>query len=298
MRRPTSVIRKYISHPLQAAGVFAVWGVFRLMPLDMASAVGGWLARTLGPRLPISARARRNIRRAFPDLDADGVENIVTGMWDNLGRIIGEFPHIKELTGTEAGKRIDIVGAEHMKTLRDDGQPGLIYSAHLANWELGPSNIDAHGVPSVFIYREANNPLVEKIYMIDRRHLREKMVPKGREGAKAIMRALRENEHVAMLIDQKMNDGIAVPLFGIEAMTAPALAQMGARFKCPIVGTRIIRTKGAHFKIEIYPPVTVPDTGDRNADVAQFMTDVNARIEGWIRENPAQWLWLHNRWPK
>jgi KDO2-lipid IV(A) lauroyltransferase len=81
-------------------------------------------------------------------------------------------------------------------------------------------------------------------------------------------------------------------------MTAPALAQMGSRFNCPIVGTRTIRTEGAHFKIEIYPPITVPDTGDRNADITHFMADVNKLIEDWIREYPTQWLWLHNRWPK
>ena len=85
MRRAASVFQKYIRHPLEAIAITLVWAVFSVMPVDMASAVGGWIARTLGPRLPISNRARRNIRRAFPDLDSDGVENIVKGMWDNLG---------------------------------------------------------------------------------------------------------------------------------------------------------------------------------------------------------------------
>ena len=298
MRRAASVFQKYIRHPLEAIAITLVWAVFSVMPVDMASAVGGWIARTLGPHLPISKRARRNIRRAFPDLDSDGVENIVKGMWDNLGRTVGEFPHVGRMRFSGPDARIEVTGAEHMHALRDDGIPGLIYSAHMANWELGPFNIDAQGVPSVFIYREANNPLVEKIYMLGRRRLRDSMVPKGRDGAKAIMRALRNNEHVAMLVDQKMNDGIAVPFFGEDAMTAPALAQMGSRFNCPIVGTRTIRTEGAHFKIEIYPPITVPDTGDRNADITHFMADVNKLIEDWIRGYPTQWLWLHNRWPK
>lgn len=298
MRRPLSAFEKYVRHPLEAAGVFMIWAVFSVMPVDTASAVGGWIARTLGSMLPVSERARRNIRRAFPDLDAASVDTIVIGMWDNLGRTVGEFPHVGEMMFAGPGARIEVTGAEHMHAIRDDGLPGLIYSAHMANWELGPFNIDAQGVPSVFVYREANNPLVEKIYMLGRRRLRDSMVPKGRDGAKAIMRALRNNDHVAMLVDQKMNDGIAVPFFGEDAMTAPALAQMGARFDCPIVGTRIIRTQGAHFKIEVFPPIKVPDTGDRNADVTQFMTDVNKQIEGWIRDHPAQWLWLHNRWPK
>ena len=112
------------------------------------------------------------------------------------------------------------------------------------------------------------------------------------------MKALREGKHVGMLVDQKMNDGIAAPFFGIEAMTAPALAMMALRFKCPVIPARVIRTRGAHFRIELSPPIYAEETGDKNADIRAFTARVNGILEAWIREHPDQWLWLHNRWPK
>jgi len=100
-----------------------------------------------------------------------------------------------------------------------------------------------------------------------------------------------------MLVDQKMNNGIAVPFFGRPAMTAPALAQLALRFDCPVVPARVVRLNGAHFQLIVYPPLEVAKTGDREHDTLTLMTQVNTMIEGWIRERPEQWLWLHNRWP-
>ena len=100
-----------------------------------------------------------------------------------------------------------------------------------------------------------------------------------------------------MLVDQKMNDGIAVPFFGRAAMTAPALAQLGLRYRCPVVPVRLERLAGCRFRVTIHPPLSFPDTGDQAADVRTTMTAVNALLEGWIRAGPEQWLWLHRRWP-
>ena len=103
--------------------------------------------------------------------------------------------------------------------------------------------------------------------------------------------------HLGILPDQKMNDGIAVPFFGRDAMTAPALARLALRFDCPVVPLRAERTGGARFHIRFYPPLEIPNSGDRQADVLALMTEVNRIIEGWIIERPEQWLWLHRRWP-
>lgn len=297
MLRPRTPFEKYIRHPSEAAAAAMIWSLFRILPVDAASGFGGWLARTLGPRLGISNRARANIRRAFPDLNGDAVEDIVTDMWDNLGRTVGEFPHIGSFDFNGPRPRVKISGVENLYRFRDDGAPGFYLSAHIGNWELAPMTAYVHNVPSAFVYREANNPLVQKLYMAGRQKYRDMMIPKGSEGAKEMLRALRDGKHIGIMADQKMNDGIAVPFFGEEAMTAPAMAQMALKFNCPVLPARVIRERGATFTVEVAEPIFAEETGDKTKDVNAFMARANDIIEAWVREKPGQWLWLHNRWP-
>jgi KDO2-lipid IV(A) lauroyltransferase len=147
------------------------------------------------------------------------------------------------------------------------------------------------------IYRAANNPFVDNLIAQFRSPIGSELVPKGALGARRAIAALKEGRHIAMLVDQKMNDGIAVPFFGREAMTAPAAAQLALRFNGAIVPARVERTRGAHFRIVFSPPVALSRSGDRHADVRAIMTRVNAEMESWIRERPEMWLWLHRRWP-
>jgi KDO2-lipid IV(A) lauroyltransferase len=108
---------------------------------------------------------------------------------------------------------------------------------------------------------------------------------------------LAKGAHLAILIDQKMNDGIPVPFFGRPAMTTPVLAKLAQRFKCPVVPARIERLQGAHFRLTVFEPMAIPDTGNPDADAATLMREVHAMMEGWIRHRPDQWFWLHRRWP-
>ncbi len=297
MRRARTPFEKYIRDPAEAGLLWAVWGALRLFPIDAASAIGGWLGRTIGPRLPQSALARTNIRIAFPDLSDAEVEKIVVGMWDNLGRVAGEFPHVNTMDLSDES-RIKLTGLEHLLYGETTGQAIFYYSAHLGNWELGPTMANHHGIRMISIYRQANNPYVETVYRKSRRNLTGAgLVPKGPEGAREILKHIRDGRTVGMLVDQKMNDGVRVPFFGRDAMTAPALADLARRADSAVIGARVIRKGGAHFEIEVLPPVHVEKTDDKDADILRFMTQVNQQIEDWIRERPEQWLWLHNRWP-
>jgi KDO2-lipid IV(A) lauroyltransferase len=145
------------------------------------------------------------------------------------------------------------------------------------------------------VYRAANNAAVNRVL---RRTLRTRQaVPKGAGGGRDLVRHLRDGGHVGMLVDQKLNDGIAVPFFGRDAMTAPALARLARHFHAPILPVRVERLVGAHFRFTVMPRLAVAETGDGTADVLATMTRVNGMIEGWIRDRPEQWLWLHKRWP-
>jgi KDO2-lipid IV(A) lauroyltransferase len=288
MRR---ALRRWLIHPLEALGFSLALLLLRVLPLDWASALGGAVARTIGPRLPVSEQARRNLRSALPALDDAARERIVIGVWDNLGRVVGEYPHLRELA-----TRVELTGIEHLAHLRDDGRPGICFSGHLGNWELLPVLAARHGMPLSNVYRAANNRHVDRVLRILRADSAE-LIPKGSAGARQVIAALGRGSHLAMLIDQKMNDGIAVSLFGRDAMTAPALAQLALKYDCPVLPGRIVRLGGAHFRMAVEPPLAVPRSGDRAADTRALMEAVNRRLEQWISDTPEQWLWLHRRWP-
>jgi KDO2-lipid IV(A) lauroyltransferase len=292
-------LRRLLIYPAEALAVYALYHLFALLPVDAASAIGGWLGRAIGPWLPASRRALDNLQKALPDLPPARHRAILRGLWDNLGRVMAEHPHLERIWDGETKGRVQVVGAEYLPKPDDTGRrPCLMFSGHLANWELLPVGASRHGLTLTSIYRRPNNPLIQRLITAGRHAGRGRLVPKGRDGARAIVAALAEGGTVAMLVDQKMNDGIAVPFFGQPAMTAPALAQLALKFRCPVLPARTERLGGARFRLTVLPPLPLPDTGNREADVRALMTQVNGLLESWIRERPEQWLWLHQRWPR
>lgn len=292
-------IQKYISHPLQGVIAHGLAFLMGLIPLDMASALGGFLGRSLGPHLKVSKRAKDNLEKAFPHKSPDDIQKIILGMWDNLGRVAFEFAHVPKINIYQHPERFEIVGIENINLLRDDERCGIFFSAHMANWEFSPLGCAQHSpaLPVHSIYREPDNPWTRSLFA-KRKPPGCQLIPKGSKGARQALQLLKSGEHLALLVDQKMNNGIAVPFFGREAMTAPAMAQFALKFDCPIVPMRIERIKGATFRLTFFPPINIAKTGNRQKDVLNIMTQVNQTLEGWISERPEQWLWLHRRWPK
>jgi len=275
---------------------YAACGIVRLIPVEAASNIGGWLGRTIGPRLGVTGRARRNLIKAFPEKSAADIDRIVHGMWENLGRTTFEYPNVGRIRFSGDDPHVEVINEHIVHKLKEDGRPGIIVSGHLANWELIGPSVNHHGLPLHLVYRAPNNPAMERIFGI-RQTGEAKLFPKGAQGARGIITAMNRGEHIGLLVDQKMNDGIPVKFFGRDAMTAPALAQFGIKFHCPIVPARIERLGGMRFRLTLHGPIEFEETGDRHADIANAMTRVTAIIEDWIRERPEQWLWLHNRWP-
>ena len=292
-RRPRSWGRR-IAELAEAGGLAGILLLFGCLPVDWASALGGRIGRLLGPRLGLSRRALRNLRRAFPENDERENRRILCAMWDNLGRAFAEYPHLAWICAAESG-RVEIVNGEAVSDLMADGRPGIVFGGHFANWEVGPSTIHRlMGASLLSVYRAANNRWTDRVF---RRLLRtRRTVAKGREGGRELVAHLNHGGHIAMLVDQKLNDGIAVPFFGREAMTAPAVARLGLRYGCPILPIRVERLDGARFRFTVLPSVELTDTGNTTADVLAIMTRINGMLEGWVRARPEHWLWLHRRW--
>ncbi len=278
---------------LEAGLLWLVYHGFRLLPVDAASGLGGFIGRTVGPHLSVSRRARRNLETALP---GQNHRQIVRAMWDNLGRIAGEFPHAGCFLADPA--RMEISGLEHLDALRDSGEATLLFSGHIGNWELSNILSLRAGLTVNPVYRKPDNPHLGWLFESRLRTPEMQLIPKGPKGARQTVKLMGEGKSIVFYVDQKMNDGISVPFFGRPAMTAPALASLALKYNRRVVPFRVIRTKGAHFRAEILPPFYFCDSGDREADTLTAMCQVNDMLEGWIREFPAQWLWLHRRWPK
>jgi len=272
------------------------FGAFALLPPDWASALGGAIGRLIGPHLGISNRARHNIKRAFPELSESDVAHVVVRMWDNLGRVAAEYSHLRNIRVFEPGGRVETHGFEHMDRAVASGRRMIIFSGHIANWEIGMLAAVQYGISVAQIYRAANNPLVDRMITRFRGDAGE-LIPKGAVAARRAIATLRRGAHLTMLADQKMNDGIQVPFFGRPAMTASALAALALRFNCDVLPARVERLDGARFRLTVFPPLPLPRTGDSHADAAALMAQVNAILERWIRDRPEQWFWVHRRWP-
>ncbi len=288
---------KAVRYRLEAAAALPLFGFFKLLGLERASAFGGWLLRTVGPHVGITRRARKNIERAMPELATSDVDQIIRDMWDNIGRTIGEFAHLDAFKEPEHQSRIALKGLGHMQELRDRG--AMLVSGHFANWELLALAMRLHGFDGGAIYRHANNPTIDKwIVRLRSRAIYPVQIPKGPKGARDVIRIIRKKGFICMLADQKMNDGIEATLFGLKAMTPATPGAMAARYGIPIVPVTIRRTTGVHFVEEIHEPIFADQTADPHAETARITQKLNDFLEAEIRANPAQWLWMHNRWPK
>ena len=288
---------RYLIYFVQAVIAVVIFSIFRVLPIKVSSAIGSWVGKILGPRIAISCRARRNLSRIYPKKSKVVIEEIILGMWDNLGRLAGEFPHLSRLNIYKPNGFVEVVGGDIIDQLRDDKKPGIFFSAHLGNWELIPLCGIQKGLSINRVYRAANNPLVKWLYNYGRASTSGVLIPKGPQGVKLLLDSLKKGKHLGVLMDQKMNDGIPVPFFGIEAMTASAIAELALRFDCPMVPVHIKRLGGVKFRIIFEAPLVLERTGNHVDDVQSLMIQVNNKIEGWIKAVPEQWLWLHNRWP-
>lgn len=280
-----------IKHLMEATALVLLFCALRLLPLDTASRFGGWLARNIGPMLKAHKTAVKNLIMAFPGLPEEEYRRILRGMWDNLGRVAAELPRLPD---NALHERLTLRGAEH---LPPSDTPVLFISAHLGNWELTYPVLHRRGIRLAMVYRRANNPFVDGIITRLRATQCTNLFPKGPAGAVGLVRALKDKMSLAMLVDQKMNDGIAVPFFGHEAMTAPAVAQFALKYDLPIIPAYVVRKEGAYFEGVICPPLAFERTGDEKRDILAIMTAINRLLESWIRAHPEQWFWVHKRWP-
>ena len=276
------------------------WGIGLLLGYKIFGDLMGWFGRILwrGPWLKRSNQiARANLKMVFPEKSLEEIETILEEVWDNLARLVADYMYFKSMDIRNPNS-FEIRGEEHLQALREDEKPGILMAGHLANWGIVSIAALQGGLPISQIYRRFNNPIAD--WMIKNSQVQGgmKVLWKGSDGGKKAYKVLKKGGHLVVFIDQKMNEGIPVPFFGREAMTATAPARLALKLNCPIVPVRVERIEGIKFRVTYYPPVKIEPSGDIHKDIYAVMLQINGLLEAWIRERPGQWLWVHSRWPK
>lgn len=280
---------------LEAVAFAALFGLLRALGVERASGFGGKLLRTLGPLTGTHRTVTRNLRIAFPDMGAAERDRLAIDQWEQTGRTFAEMAVMDRLTPSSG--RIDLVGFERLHAIRDSGRPVVFASGHLANFEIMASAILAAGVPCQVTYRAANNPYVEvQIRQSRARYGIKLFAPKG-DGTRELMAGMKRGESVALLVDQKYDQGPEVEFFGQPVNASPGAARLALKFGTVIQPLSVVRLPGVRFRVTAHEPITVPDTGDKAADILAGVQAVNRFVEDRVREHPVDWFWVHKRWP-
>jgi len=320
-------------HRIEFAAAWGLLAFFRLIGVDASSWLAGKFMRFVGPRLrKLSRRGEDNLRRIYPDWNEIEIRSVMTDVWENLGRVGGEFAHLDRFKPTwdevemrdratkaavlndlsdeqarsfdrykSAGKNARVVlnaSEDFLKSLALR-EPVIFATGHFANWEIMGVVCAYVDIPCAIIYRAANNPLIDEMII----NMRGKstphwQIPKGPEGARAFIDALKEKYSLGLLVDQRFTNGIKVPFLGHDAMTAPAPARMALNYKLPVIPVTVRRTKGANFVMTAHDAVVIEETGDMLKDMTALTIRINKVLEREIHNDPGQWLWLHRKWGK
>lgn len=278
---------KKFRYRLEHVFLLVLHAICKILPWEWGSALFGFIAGFLGPRMAMNRKAVRHIRAAL-ECDENTARDIAKGHWNNLGRVIAEYPQLK----TIATHHVRFKGLDILQSLKDDGKPAVLFGAHLGNWEVLPYALLHHvGLEMHPVYRAPNNPYVDqRLHAYRSPEGRLIPYPKSRKGMVAMVKALKDNQHLGLLIDQKYNEGIDADFFGMNAKTGTAFIELAQKYKCPLVPLRCVREKNG-FLVEALPPIST-----LNREVTNILEDTHALLEKWIREHPDQWLWLHRRW--
>ena len=285
----------------EAAAIGAALWLVRRMEERRAADLFGFLARNLGPLLPVTKVGDVNLRLAMPELDAAARRRVLRGVWDSLGRTVAEFPHIGSLGPTESGPGWEFVNEQILRDIAASDAPAVLVGAHIGNWEILPAALSRLGLRLGFFYRAASNAVANEAILQLREQACRRKLPgfaKGAQGARQAVAHLSRGGHLGVLFDQKLNNGISVKLFGHQAMTAPAAAALALKFNAPLVPVRVQRIGPARFRLTVENPLERPHTGNNAEDIAVWTQAINDCLEAWVRDDPTQWLWLHRRWPK
>ena len=285
---------------LIAAAALGSIRLIKFLPADPAINATAKLARLLGMLHPRTEDARKNLRLAFPEKTDEEIEKILRGMWEHMGRTGAEYAFLDKIFDVDFDNphksRFEIAGIPNFEELREHDGPAICFTAHTGNWEVLPIAAAAFGLNITALFRPPNNPFLARKLLKARKTAMGHLVPSRAGAAWALSGVMDEGGKIGLLADQYYDNGPMVTFFGHKAAANPLLAKLARNYDCPVYPARTIRLPGGRYRIELQDRLELPRDEAGGIDTDATTQLVNTVMEGWIREHPQQWLWLHRRW--
>ena len=284
---------KYLKYFAQFFFVIVFFSLFKLLGPKISSVVGGKLFELIGPFFRSKNIIDKNIKIAFPDKNSNDVISIKKLMWNNYGRVFAEYMFIKDFRTEKLASNIKIEGQEILNEIKKNNQSVVFISGHFANFELMAMHLEKTGIELAAIYRPLNNIFLNKIMeSIRKNHICKNQIKKGLGGVKKLLELKKKNFSTALMIDQRVSEGIASDFFNKKAYTTTIPGQLVKKFGIPVVPIHIERINNINFKITISKPIHFSS----DTSLQEITDRLNTVLEKMIIINPSQWIWSHNRW--
>ena len=267
--------------------------LFKIFGFKISSLIGGKLFETIGPIFRSKELISSNIKKAMPNVGSKDLKKISRLMWNNYGRIFAEYVFIKSFRSGKLNTRISVQGQDILDKIKKNNQQVVFISGHFSNFELMAMHLEKTGIKLSAIYRPLNNIFLNIIMEnIRKKYICKNQIKKGIGGIKKIIQLKKQNYSTALMIDQRVSEGIKSNFFNSPALTTTIPAQLVKKFKIPVVPIFIERVNNLNFKITIRKPVNFTNTDS----IQKITDDLNKILETMILHKPEQWIWSHNRW--
>ena len=284
---------KLLKYFLQFIIISILFFIFRILGLRLSSWLSSKIVFFFGPLFRSKKLINSNILRAMPHLNQKEIKNIVSNMWKNYGRILSEYIFIKDFKNSILKSNFNIEGQDILDQIKKDDKPVIFISGHFNNFELMEMHIDKSGINLAAVYRPLNNIFLNFIMeRIRKNNICKNQIKKGISGTKQLLSFFKKGSSIALMIDQRVSQGIKSNFFKQPAFTTTIPAQFVKKFKCKVVPIYIERVHNINFKLKIYKPIEYSD----DHTIESITLNLNEILEKMILKNPAQWIWSHNRW--
>ena len=284
---------KYLKYFIQFIFVILIFSLFKLLGPNLSSKLGGKIFEKIGPLFRSKKIIRSNIRKAIPNINFENEKKIINSMWNNYGRIFDEYIFIENFRTGNLATNINIEGKETLDEIKKNNKQVIFISGHFSNFELMAMSLEKNNINVAAIYRPLNNiflnPLMERIR---KKYICKNQIKKGIGGMKKLIKLKKKNFSTALMIDQRVSEGILSNFFNQEALTTTIPAQLVKKFNIPVVPVYIKRINQINFKIKIKNPIYF----SKEKTIKNITDELNMELEKMIILNPGQWIWSHNRW--
>jgi Kdo2-lipid IVA lauroyltransferase/acyltransferase len=282
-----------IKYFIQFLIIIIFFFIFKILGLKLASNISSKIVSLFGPFFRSKKIITTNIHKAIPDLDQNNVKRITHKMWSNYGRILSEYIFIKDFRNNNLKNYLQIEGQEILDKIKENNESVIFVSGHFNNFELMAMHIEKSGINLAAIYRPLNNKFLNTLMeKIRKKYICKNQIKKGISGTKQLLTFFKNGSSIALMIDQRVSQGIKSNFFKHEALTTTIPAQFAKKFNCKIVPIYIERIKDINFKLTIHKPIEYSN----DESIESITLDLNNLLEKMILRNPEQWIWSHNRW--